>query len=187
MRLVGRDEDTVLRATNLTRFAALQRGWSPTVSYAVTDVTNPVRTAEVLADFQPDLLFLAVSFQSWWVISTLPRPAFEALYAANYGPWLGNVANNVPGIRVAAADRLGCQPTEVEVRLVAHHYVSHRLSRHGDGGAADLALGIRVAGRDVTAEPDVPGLLRRLPGGCPAATRSRSARTAGSAWRCPAG
>lgn len=210
VHLVGRDREAVLRATNLARLSALQRGWSPNVSCAVTDIGDTARTADCIAGFQPDVLFLSLSYQSWWVISTLPRTAFEALYAANYGPWLpmhlaptmlamravresgsdaivvnaaypdavhpalaavglsphigiGNVANNVPGIRFAAGDQLGCRPDEVEVRLVAHHYVSHRLSRHGDSGPAEMALAVVVAGRDVTAEVDVPTLLKRLP------------------------
>lgn len=210
VRLVGRDEDAVLRATNMARFAALQRGWSATVSHAVTDLTDTARTAECVAAFQPDVLFLCASFQSWWVISTLPRGAYETLASANYGPWLpmhlvptmlamravrqagstatvvnaaypdavhpaltavglaphlgiGNVANNVPGIRVAAADSLGLPPEEVEVRLIAHHFVSHRLSRHGDAGPATMAVAVLVGGRDVSTEVDVPGLLKRLP------------------------
>ncbi|MFF9347894.1 hypothetical protein [Streptomyces sp. NPDC014734] len=210
VQLVGRDEETVLRAANLARFCGLQRGHTPTISHAVTDVTDAARTAERITAFGPDVLFLAVSLQSWWVISTLEESAFKRVYAANYGPWLpmhlvpvmqameavrlsgteavvvnaaypdavhpalaavglspdigiGNVANNVPGITAAVADELGRDPSDVEVRLVAHHYVSHRLSRHGDSGSAAMGLGVRVDGRDITAELDVPALLNRLP------------------------
>ncbi|MGW5419842.1 hypothetical protein [Streptomyces sp. NPDC003943] len=210
LRLVGRDEEAVLRATNLARFCAIQRGYQPRVSHALTDLRDVARTAETIAEFRPDVLFLAASYQSWWVISTLEQSAFQRLYAANYGPWLpmhlvpamkameavrlsgvdpvvvnaaypdavhpalsavglspdlgiGNVANNVPGITAAVADELGRPVGDVEVRLVAHHYVSHRLSRTGNSGPAEMGLGIRVDGRDVTAELDVPALLNRLP------------------------
>ncbi|MFD3872123.1 hypothetical protein [Streptomyces sp. NPDC058623] len=210
LRLVGRDEEVVFRATNLARFCAIQRGYAPRVSHALTDLRDVARTAEQIAQFQPDVLFLAASYQSWWVISTLEESAFKRLYAANYGPWLpmhlvptmkameavrqsgvnpvvvnaaypdavhpallaiglspdlgiGNVANNVPGITAAVADELGCPADGIEVRLVAHHYASHRLSRHGNSGPAEMGLGIRVDGRDVTAHLDVPALLNRLP------------------------
>ncbi|PCG87629.1 hypothetical protein CIB93_02750 [Streptomyces sp. WZ.A104] len=210
VQLVGRDEEVALRATNLTRFCAVQRGYAPTVSHALTDLTDVARTAERIAAFAPDVIFLAASYQSWWVISTLEASAFQRVYAANYGPWLpmhlvpvmkameavklsgteavvvnaaypdavhpaltaiglsphigiGNVANNVPGITAAAADELGRSTADVEVRLVAHHYVSHRLSRHGNSGPAAMGLGIRLDGRDVTAELDTAALLRRLP------------------------
>lgn len=208
--LVGRDEEVTLRAANMARFCAVQRGYAPDVSYAVTDLSDVSRTAEVIADAAPDVIFLAASFQSWWVITTLPKQAFESLYAANYGPWLpmhlvpvrkameavrlagsdavvvnaaypdavhpvltavglapmvgiGNVANNVPGIRAAAADELAVDVAEVRVRLVAHHYVSHRLSRHGDSGPAEMALEITHRGRDVTARLEAAALLKRLP------------------------
>ncbi|MEU3372754.1 hypothetical protein ACFYM2_01960 [Streptomyces sp. NPDC006711] len=211
VQLVGRDEEVVLRAANLTRFCAVQRGYAPTVSHAVTDLTDVARTAERIAAFAPDIIFLAASYQSWWVISTLEPAAFQRVYAANYGPWLpmhlvpvmkameavrlsgtqavvvnaaypdavhpalaaiglspdigiGNVANNVPGITAAVADELGRSTADVDVRLVAHHYVSHRLSRHGNSGPAAMGLGIRVDGRDITAELDVEALLNRLPG-----------------------
>ncbi|MDH2389224.1 hypothetical protein QCN29_10570 [Streptomyces sp. HNM0663] len=210
VQLVGRDGEAVLRAANLTRFCSIQRGHTPALSHALTDLTDVARTAERIASFAPDVLFLAASYQSWWVISTLEESAFKRVYAANYGPWLpmhltpvmkameavrlsgteavvvnaaypdavhpvlgavglspdigiGNVANNVPGITATVADELGRAAEDVEVRLVAHHYVSHRLSRHGDSGPAAMGLGVRVDGRDVTAELDVPGLLKRLP------------------------
>ncbi|WP_037772128.1 hypothetical protein [Streptomyces sclerotialus] len=211
VRLVGRNAEVTLRAANLARFCGLQRGRTPRVDHALTDLTDVARTAEQIAAFRPDVLFLAASYQSWWQISALPEAAFQRLYAANYGPWLpmhlvptlkameavrmadseavvvnasypdavhpvlfavglsphlgiGNVANNVPGIRTAAAAQLGRHVADVDVRLVAHHYVSHRLSRRGDSGPARMGLAVLCEGRDVTATVDVPDLLRRLPG-----------------------
>jgi len=211
VQLVGRDPECTLRAANLTRFASLQRGYAARVSHAVTDLFDVARTAEQIAAFDPDVIFLAASLQSWWVISTLPAPAHEALSAAHFGPWLpmhlvpvrkameairlsgtnatvinaafpdavhpaldaiglapdigiGNVANNVPGIRVAAAERLGIDPVEVDVRLVAHHYVSHRLSRTGNSGTAELGLRVLSAGEDISDQLDLPAVLNSLPG-----------------------
>ncbi|MFF0223657.1 hypothetical protein [Streptomyces sp. NPDC004629] len=210
VHLAGRDEETILRAANLARYCGLQRGFSPAVSHSVTDLSDVARTAERITAFAPDVIFLAASYQSWWVISTLPKDMFQRLYAANYGPWLpmhlvpvmkameavrlsgsqavvvnaaypdavhpalaavglspdigiGNVANNVPGIQAVVTDTLGCATEEVEVRLVAHHYVSHRLSRSGDSGPARMGLAVLREGRDITAELDIPALLGRLP------------------------
>ncbi|MGX4732954.1 hypothetical protein [Kitasatospora griseola] len=210
VELVGRDQEAVVRAVNLARFCALQRGFSSTVSGSVSDLTDTARTAERIAEFAPDVIFFAVSYQSWWVISTLPQDSFARLYAANFGPWLpmhlvpvmkameavklsgsqavvvnaaypdavhpalsaaglspdlgiGNVANNVPGIQAVVADTLGCAAAELEVRLVAHHYVSHRLSRHGDSDPAAMGLAVLRQGHDITADLDLPALLKRLP------------------------
>jgi hypothetical protein len=209
VQLSGRDEDAMVRAANLARFCGMQRGFSPTLSTSVIELTDTARTAERIAAFAPDVIFLAVSYQSWWVISTLPTAAYERLYAAHYGPWLpmhlvpvmkamqavrmsavpavevnaaypdavhpalsavglspdigiGNVANNVPGIQAAVADHLRCGIEEIEVRLVAHHYVSHRLSRTGDSGPARMALDLYRTGRQITDELDLPMLLGRL-------------------------
>lgn len=206
VRLVGRARDEVRRHVNLIRFSALQRGYQSRVDYALTDLNDIDRTAEVIADFVPDLVFLAASLQSWWVISTLPAERFQRLYAANFGPWLpmhlvpvhkamqairaaesqaivvnaaypdavhpvlagvglaphvgiGNVANNVPALRCSAAAILGIAPAEVDVRVVAHHYVSHRLSRTNDINPSQLRIAILAEGRD--AMPDV-GLIPLL-------------------------
>ncbi|MGH8921974.1 MAG: hypothetical protein ACRD0H_27135, partial [Actinomycetes bacterium] len=77
---------------------------------------------------------------------------------------IGNIANNVPGIRRAAADLLATDVHRVDVRLVLHHYVSHRLSRSGDTGGADMALRILHDGVDVTEQTDIRAVLSALPG-----------------------
>jgi len=59
----------------------------------------------------------------------------------------GNVANVVPAITWSAARVLGLPVTEVEVRLVAQHYYSHRLPRYGDAGEAPAVLEIRRRGQ----------------------------------------
>lgn len=211
LHLVGRDGEKVLRAANLAALSSLQTGHRTEVTHFVTDLVDVDRTAEVIVRFRPDIIFLAASLQSWWVISTLPDDAFQRLYQANFGPWLpmhlvpvmnamravraarsdavvvnaaypdavhptlvgadlsphigiGNVANNVPGIRRAAADMLDTGVHRVDVRLVLHHYVSHRLSRSGDTGDAEMALRILHDGVDVTEQADTRTLLSALPG-----------------------
>ncbi|MEV4121665.1 hypothetical protein [Micromonospora sp. NPDC049645] len=211
LRLVGRNAEATLRAANLAALSSLQTGHRNVVSEAVSDLFDVDRTAETISEFQPDVIFLTASLQSWWVISTLPQPAFQRLYRANFGPWLpmhlipvmyamravraagsdavvvnaafpdavhpalaaaglsphvgiGNVANNVPGIQSSAADLLGVDVHRIDVRFIAHHYVSHRLSRTGDSGAADMILRLLLDGADVTDRLDLAELLGALPG-----------------------
>jgi hypothetical protein len=209
IRLVGRNQDAVQRQVNLIRFSALQRGYDSRVDYALTDLNDIAQTAEVIADFVPDVVFLAASLQSWWVIGALPAERFQRLYAANFGPWLpmhlvpvhkamqairaadsqaivvnaaypdavhpvlagvglaphvgiGNVANNVPALRYSAGAVLGIAPVEVDVRVVTHHYVSHRLSRTDDIRPSQLRIAILAAGRDVMPDVGLIPLLKPL-------------------------
>ncbi|MFE4822148.1 saccharopine dehydrogenase NADP-binding domain-containing protein [Streptomyces sp. NPDC056704] len=67
---------------------------------------------------------------------------------------IGNVANNVPAVRTIAADLLGADPAEVVVRFVAHHYVSHRISRVGDSGGAPFHLTVWLRGERVDLAPE---------------------------------
>jgi hypothetical protein len=211
VRLVGRDQDAVRKYVNLVRFSALQRGADPRVDHALTDLDNVDRTAEVIDKFAPDVLFLAASRQSWWVIGTLPKAPFERLYAANFGPWLpmhlvpvhqamravraarseaivvnaaypdavhpvlagvglaphigiGNVANNLPALRYSAGEILEVAPTEVDVRMVTHHYVSHRLSRTDNINPAQLRVAVLTEGRDVLPDIGLTRLLKPLTG-----------------------
>ncbi len=61
----------------------------------------------------------------------------------------GNVANVVPALTWSAARALEVPIGELQVRLVAQHYYSHRLPRAGDAGEAPAALEIRHNGRIV--------------------------------------
>jgi len=61
----------------------------------------------------------------------------------------GNVANVVPALTWSAARVLGVPLAELQVRLVAQHYYSHRLPRAGDAGDSPAALEIRHNGRIV--------------------------------------
>lgn len=210
LHLVGRDPEKVSGLVNMVRFSALQRGLRPDLGHSVTDIDDVDQTAEIVARVRPDVIFLAVSRQSWWVTSTLPPDQFEAIAEANFGPWLpmhlapvvsimtavraagssatvvnsaypdavhpllhesglaphigiGNVANNVPALRTIAADLLQADYDQIQLRLVAHHYASHRM-RFGHTGGAPVGLQVLHGGADVTGEVPIERLLSRLPG-----------------------
>jgi hypothetical protein len=207
--LAGRNAEAVELFVNLTRFSALQRGLAPDVSGATVDLEDIERTASVIEQFRPDVIFAAATVQSWWVLFNLPKPKFERLYQARFGPWLamhlapvaalmqavrmsgtsatvvnasfpdavnpmlaadglsphlgiGNVANNVPALRCVIADDLGVDASRVGVRFVAHHFVSHRLSRAGDTGGARFDLSATVDDEPVTGL-DPAAIFKALP------------------------
>ncbi len=84
----GRNEQYLRQRTNLSVLAATQLGLYPDVACTYMDVWNIDQTAQTISLFQPDILFCAVTLQRWGVISALPQPLAEKLYAAQMGPWL---------------------------------------------------------------------------------------------------
>ncbi|KQY15071.1 hypothetical protein ASE23_26700 [Rhizobium sp. Root73] len=85
---------------------------------------------------------------------------------------IGNIANAVPGIRLAAAHMLGVDPIAIEVRFFAQHYVSYRMPSTGGTDGAPYHLTVYVNGREVQpSEIDhdtlfslVAGRFRRIKG-----------------------
>ncbi len=82
------NEEVAYRKTNIARFGAAQMGHYPEVEFVKIDLFNIDQTAEIISRYKPDLIYSAVSLQSWWVINTLPREVFEELDLARFGPWL---------------------------------------------------------------------------------------------------
>lgn len=76
---------------------------------------------------------------------------------------IGNVMNVVPAVRTAAATVISAPVQSIQIRLVAHHYVSNRLPSAGDDGGAPFHLRIYRDGADVTDQVDVAAVFRLLP------------------------
>ncbi|EPE97040.1 hypothetical protein [Rhizobium grahamii] len=85
---------------------------------------------------------------------------------------IGNIANAVPGIRLAAAHMLNLPPAAVDVRFFAHHYLSYRMPSTGGTDGAPYHLTIYVNGMEIPAEEidhdalfkSVAGRFRRIKG-----------------------
>jgi hypothetical protein len=102
-----------------------------------------------------------------------PDAVNPLLAGVGLAPWIGagNIANNVPGLRRVIAGRLGCAAGDVDLRLVMHHAVSHRIHRLGTAAGAPFHLSVRLAGEDVTARIDPEAVFAEL----------------ATAWRRPGG
>lgn len=84
----GRDLETLRRRVHLQQFTTLQHErWDP-VEVVPFDVDHLDAAAETLHAVQPDVVFSAMSLQSWRVITELPRDVFAELDTAQFGPWL---------------------------------------------------------------------------------------------------
>lgn len=82
------NEDWGYRKTNIASFGASQLGHYPEVEFTRINLYNVEETTETILKFKPEIIYSAVSLQSWWVINTLPRDIFERLDKARFGPWL---------------------------------------------------------------------------------------------------
>jgi hypothetical protein len=82
------NEDWAYRKTNIAAFGAAQLGFYPEVEFVKVDLYNIEQTAEIITKYRPEIIYSAVSLQSWWVINTLPKAVFEKLDIARFGPWL---------------------------------------------------------------------------------------------------
>jgi hypothetical protein len=65
---------------------------------------------------------------------------------------IGNIANAVPGIRLAAAHMLAMPPASIEIRFFAHHYLSYRMPSTGGTDGAPYHLSIYANGLEVPRE-----------------------------------
>jgi hypothetical protein len=85
---------------------------------------------------------------------------------------IGNIANAVPGIRLAVAHLLECNVDEIDVRFFAHHYLSYRMPSTGGTDGAPFHLTIHKAGKELPADmldpneifANVAGRFRRVKG-----------------------
>lgn len=82
------DEDRAYRKTNIAIYGASQMGFYPDIEYTKIDLNNIPQAAEIIAKCKPDVIYSAATLQSWWVITTLPKPVFDDLDKARFGPWL---------------------------------------------------------------------------------------------------
>ncbi len=84
----GRDQTYLRQRTNLSTLAANQLGFYPNISCTYMDLWNIDQTANTISEFQPDIIFCAVTLQPWMAIAKLPKRYYERLYQAQLGPWL---------------------------------------------------------------------------------------------------
>lgn len=208
--VAGRNLEALQTRANLASLVATQLDFYPKVECTYLDANDIERTAQTIATFKPDIIFTSVTRQSWWVITTLPKPLFDRLNLSHVGPWLpmhltliyklmqavrqtglkidvingsypdvtnavlskaglapligiGNVSNAIPALRSAMAFKLNQPVEKVQVRLFAHHYLSHRISKSGDTGGAPFHLSVLVDGEDCSHLVDMDKAFDLLP------------------------
>ena len=112
-------------------------------------------------------------WKSFFINAAFPDIVNSVLDKVGLAPdvGIGNVANVIPALRFATADFLRKSPQHVTVRCVAHHFISHYISRHGYPNPELFHYSAECDGQDVTSHIDqekvfsaVPSQFRRLVG-----------------------
>lgn len=90
-----------------------------------------------------------------WVGASYPDVVNAILHRTGPGPvcGVGNVDEIVPKIRICVAAAAGCEPADVEVRLVAQHALEYYVYRETQVAAAEMPpffLKASIDGRDVS-------------------------------------
>jgi hypothetical protein len=93
------------------------------------------------------------SVRSVIVNASYPDVVNAALAAEGLSPTvgIGNIANAVPGIKLATAHLLNCPVSEVDIRFFAHHYLSYRMPSTGQTDGAPYHLSVYRNGKEIAA------------------------------------
>ncbi len=115
--------------------------WTP------TDAVLPYKLAQAVSQSGASPIFVNGSY------ADVVNPALAAIgLSPNVG--VGNVANAVPGLRYAIAECTNRPPMELDVRFVAHHFISYSMPTVGHTSGAPFHLYAAHDGRDISSEFD---------------------------------
>jgi hypothetical protein len=81
------NEEWGVRKTNSAIAGAFQFGLYPEIEFVQLDAFDIDRTAKVLKEIEPTIIYNSMTLQSWWVITQLPHDAYKAIDEARYAPW----------------------------------------------------------------------------------------------------
>jgi hypothetical protein len=81
------NEDWGFRKTNSAIAGASQFGFYPDIEFIQLDAFDIDKTAKILQEVQPTVLYNSMTLQSWWVITQLPQDAYKVIDEARFAPW----------------------------------------------------------------------------------------------------
>lgn len=83
------NEDWGLRKTNSAILGTSYMGLYPNIKFYPIDLVNIEKTAEMLKESNPTIIYNGTTLQSWWVVNELPPDVNARLYKnrCGLGPW----------------------------------------------------------------------------------------------------
>ena len=73
---------------NLAKISAMAHGFTPQIEFHQLNLNDIERTAEFIADQNPDILISTATLQTWWLADLLPEPQATQIKKAGFGIWL---------------------------------------------------------------------------------------------------
>jgi len=88
-RIVAADinEDWGYRKVNSAIAGASQFNLYPDIEFRHLDAFDIDKTAGLIQEVQPAVVYNSMTLQSWWVITTLPKDAYKTIDEARFGVW----------------------------------------------------------------------------------------------------
>jgi hypothetical protein len=83
------NEDWGFRKTNSAILGASYMKLHPCIKFRLLDLLNIERTAEILDEINPTIIYNGTTLQSWWVVNELPPEVNAKIYKdkCGLGPW----------------------------------------------------------------------------------------------------
>ena len=145
--IVSRDRERSRSRANLSRYLAAQWGYFPEVIGEEADLHARDRTAELIHQYQPDVIFNCTTPFPWWKLERLPERERKIAEGAGPGMWcaldcllplLLTEALALSGSSAAHVN--GCYPDLTNAFLSAHP----RAPRVGIGNISNLVPGLQL-------------------------------------------
>jgi hypothetical protein len=85
--VASRTATTGIARVNLARVAAIASGTQPDITFVPLDLNDRDRTAELIAESRPDVVYSTATMQSWLIPERLPAALSAPLADIGYGMW----------------------------------------------------------------------------------------------------
>ena len=79
------NEDWGIRKTNSAILGGSYMGLYPNITFHHLDVLNIGKTAEILREINPTIIYNGTTLQAWWVVNELPPDVNAKLYRKKCG------------------------------------------------------------------------------------------------------
>jgi hypothetical protein len=144
--------DIIFHAATLLRWSALDALPVPIAKQLYTAELGPWLPVHVLPVLQLMRAVKQTGLPTQVINATYPDVVGPVLHQVGLAPstGIGDLANNIPALKMSLAVKLHRPVEQIDTRLIAHHYVSRHMTQSGTAHGAPFHLTVLIDGEDVT-------------------------------------